>query len=276
MRLVERLVEERDAHIGHALYYWTQVSMCFNSNHMEGSTLTAAQTAQIFETGAFQAGAGESIRVDDAIETTNHFQAFDHILDHVDDPVDKDFVCTLHRILKSGTRQARITLSNVGGYKVADNEIVQMLGVTSTRTAPAAAVPRLMERVFAAYTALDDDPVRIAACHWAFEKVHPFADGNGRVGRLVMFKECLRLDTVPPIVNDSHHAAYVNALGRFPGQPGWLVDLLLSERDAYLDHYVRRLAPKVEFGYNDSWDARAHAADLARAASFAAAVEERG
>ena len=197
-RLVDRLRYERDARIDHALFYWTQVFMAYNSNHMEGSTLTPEQTRQIYDTGRLLADADEQIRLDDAIETRNHFTAFNYVIDHADDPVDAGYVCRLHALLKRGTSQDGDPGFNVGGYKTRDNAIVQRMGVAMVRTVPAGDVPGMMERVYAAYAGLSDDPVRIAMCHWMFERVHPFSDGNGRVGRLVMFKECLRLDTVPP------------------------------------------------------------------------------
>ena len=196
-RLVDRLRYERDARIDHALFYWTQVFMAYNSNHMEGSTLTPEQTRQIYDTGRLLADADEQIRLDDAIETRNHFTAFNYVIDHADDPVDAGYVCRLHALLKRGTSQDGDPGFNVGGYKTRDNAIVQRMGVAMVRTVPAGDVPGMMERVYAAYAGLSDDPVRIAMCHWMFERVHPFSDGNGRVGRLVMFKECLRLDTVP-------------------------------------------------------------------------------
>ena len=181
-RLVDRLRYERDARIDHALFYWTQVFMAYNSNHMEGSTLTPEQTRQIYDTGRLLADADEQIRLDDAIETRNHFTAFNYVIDHADDPVDAGYVCRLHALLKRGTSQDGDPGFNVGGYKTRDNAIVQRMGVAMVRTVPAGDVPGMMERVYAAYAGLSDDPVRIAMCHWMFEWVHPFSDGNGRVG----------------------------------------------------------------------------------------------
>ena len=135
-------------------------------------------------------------------------------------------------------------------------------------------VPGMMERVYAAYAGLSDDPVRIAMCHWMFERVHPFSDGNGRVGRLVMFKECLRLDTVPPLVRDENRNMYVRGLDEFPGQPGWLVDTLLAERDSYLSSFIETLAPgAVRCSYADEWSEGASSGVLAEAADFERDVE---
>lgn len=273
-RLVDRLRYERDARIDHALFYWTQVFMAYNSNHMEGSTLTPEQTRQIYDTGRLLADADEQIRLDDAIETRNHFTAFNYVIDHADDPVDAGYVCRLHALLKRGTSQDGDPGFNVGGYKTRDNAIVQRMGVAMVRTVPAGDVPGMMERVYAAYAGLSDDPVRIAMCHWMFERVHPFSDGNGRVGRLVMFKECLRLDTVPPLMRDENRNMYVRGLDEFPGQPGWLVDTLLAERDSYLSSFIETLAPgAVRCSYADEWSEGASSGVLAEAADFERDVE---
>ena len=274
MRLVDRLIFERDRHIDHALFYWTQIQLSYNSNHMEGSTLTPAQTAQIYETGRFLADKpGEQLNIDDAIETANHFDAFNFMLDHADEPVDKELVCSLHATLKRGTKQSKVLDMNMGEYKRQDNEIMQVLGVSAAATAPAAAVPALMEQVFAECASLNDDHLLLAQAHWMFEKVHPFSDGNGRVGRLVLFKECLRLNTVPPIIRDEHHNLYTSALDQYPQEPGWLVDLMASERDAYRDGFMSKMAPgEIDYTYHDSWNAAEHEDDLARAAGFRATI----
>lgn len=273
-RLAERLIAERDGHVSHSLFYWTQVMLSYNSNHMEGSTLTAAQTAQIFETGRFLTEQDEQVTLDDAIETANHFDAFNYMLDHVDAPVDRTLVCHLQALLKHGTSQERQLWRNVGDYKTADNEIVQQFGVSAAATAPAATVPEFMDEVFDAYARLDDDPLRIAMCHWMFEKVHPFSDGNGRIGRIIMFKECLRLDTVPPLIRDEHHNRYVNALDKFPEEPGWLVDLTLNARDGYRSTFMEQMAPgQLEYTYHDTWRQSDYRDDLAAAADFKQRIE---
>lgn len=274
MRLVDRIRYERDERIDHALFYWTQIFMAYNSNHMEGSTLTSEQTRQIYETGRLLADGNEQIKLDDAIETRNHFTAFNYIIDHANEPVDTAFVCHLHALLKNGTSQANDPGFNVGGYKTRDNAIMQHMGVTMVRTVPSEHVPEMMERVFDAYATLDDNPVRIAMCHWMFERVHPFSDGNGRVGRLVMFKECLRLDTVPPLVRDEHRNMYVKGLDEFPEQPGWLVDTLLGERDAYLSTFIENLAPGlVDYSYVDEWSEKESAGILSEALDFEHDIE---
>ncbi|KAA8816734.1 cell filamentation protein Fic [Bifidobacterium rousetti] len=252
VRLVDWLKRERDQRVGGGLYYNTQILFAYNSNHMEGSTLSPEQTAQLYDTGALLPdNAIDQIRADDVIETRNHFLTFNWILDHVDEPVDRTMVCTLHAMLKRGTGQELDPDRNVGGYKVLPNVISQMLGV---HTALPEDVPQAMELVFALYRDLRDDPYEIAKAHWMFETTHPFSDGNGRIGRLVMFKELLRLDTVPVIVGDSDKNLYVRGLSRFGVEPGYLVDTLLTERDRY-ESLMERLAPgRIRYSYVSEWD----------------------
>lgn len=252
-RIVDRLVSERDTGYSNGIYVPTQIQFAWNSNHMEGSTLTARQTAQLFATGTYTAGSeGETIRPDDAIETRNHFTAFRWILDHVDDPVDRDMVCHVHAILKGGTAQAADPSLSVGDYKRRPNVIGAL--ATPVRTAMPDDVPRLMDDLFGILAGLEDDPLQIARAHWMFERIHPFSDGNGRVGRLIIFKELLRIDALPFVIHDSLRDRYINGLMKFPEEPGYLVDTLLFERDMYRAHI---LLPgggdDLAYTYRDSW-----------------------
>lgn len=192
--------------------------MAYNSNHMEGSTLSADQTRQIYEDGSLSPDSPGRIVVDDAIETRNHFVAFNYMLDHVDDPVDAALVCRLHVLLKRGTSQERDPLRNVGGYKTVDNEIAQQLGVTSVRTVPAANVADMMGRVYDAYRRLDDDPLRIAMAHWMFENIHPFMDGNGRTGRQLLNFMLIEHGYRPVAIKHDAGRAYARSL------EAWQVD----------------------------------------------------
>ena len=252
VRLVDWLKSERDQHVGGGLYYNSQILFAYNSNHMEGSTLSPEQTAQLFNTGALLPdNINDEIRADDVAETTNHFNAFNWVLDHVDDPVNKSLVCSLHGILKRGTSQEFDANRNVGGYKIVPNVISQLEGI---HTVLPADVPLAMKQVFSLYSQLEDDPFTIAKAHWMFESTHPFSDGNGRIGRLVMFKELLRLDSVPALVLDEHHNLYTRALKNFPSEPGYLVDLLLNERD-YYQRMIETYAPnRIRYSYVDQWN----------------------
>lgn len=272
-RILHRLIRERDAGYSNGIYVPTQLQFAWNSNHMEGSTLTPRQTAQIFKTGTFTTDGPERVRVDDAIETRNHFTAFRWMLDHADEPVDKDFVCHLHAILKNGTRQADDPLFNVGGYKKEPNVIGN--AVVEVHVAMPEDVPALMDRLFDVYAHLEDDPYQIARAHWMFEKIHPFSDGNGRVGRLVMYKELLRIDALPVIIHDSLHDRYVANMDKFPEEPGWLVELLLFERDIYKEKILKPIGDQLSYTYNDHWDGHGHDDDLRGDIEFKQAVESK-
>ena len=237
-RIVERLIRERDTRYGDGIYTTTQIQFAWNSNHMEGSTLTAKQTAQLFATGTYTTDGSEQVNPDDALETRNHFAAFRWILDHADEPVDRDMVCHLHAILKQGTRQVSDSLFNVGGYKTRPNFIGNP--VTPTRTALPQDVPEFMDRLFDMCTKLEDEPYQIARVHWTFEKIHPFSDGNGRIGRLIMFKECLCNNIVPFIITDELKMFYYRGLKEWTYEKGYLIDTCLSAQDNFkkiLDYF---------------------------------------
>ena len=237
-RIVERLIRERDTRYGDGIYTTTQIQFAWNSNHMEGSTLTAKQTAQLFATGTYTTDGSEQVNPDDALETRNHFAAFRWILDHADEPVDRDMVCHLHAILKQGTRQVSDSLFNVGGYKTRPNFIGNP--VTPTRTALPQDVPEFMDRLFDMCTKLEDEPYQIARVHWTFEKIHPFSDGNGRIGRLIMFKECLKYNIVPFIIEENLKLFYYRGLKEWYNEKGYLTDTCLTAQDkykAYLDYF---------------------------------------
>ncbi len=272
-RIVERLISERDSGYSNGIYVATQLQFAWNSNHMEGSTLTPKQTAQIFNTGTFTMDGTERVSVDDAVETRNHFIAFRWILDHADDTVDKDFVCHLHAILKNGTRQADAPMYNVGGYKTEPNIIGD--AVTPTYVALPEDVPQAMDRLFDVYACMKDDPYQIARAHWMFEKIHPFSDGNGRVGRLIMFKELLRIDALPAIIHDSLHDRYTRNMSKFPEEPGWLVDLILFERDLYQDKVLDQVRADIDYTYNDQWNEGDYADQLREDAEFKTMLETR-
>ena len=157
-RIVERLIRERDTRYGDGIYTTTQIQFAWNSNHMEGSTLTAKQTAQLFATSTYTTDGSEQVNPDDALETRNHFAAFRWILDHADEPVDRDMVCHLHAILKQGTRQVSDSLFNVGGYKTRPNFIGNP--VTPTGTALPQDVPEFMDRLFDMCTKLRMNRIR--------------------------------------------------------------------------------------------------------------------
>lgn len=257
MRLVDWLNAERTDGISHGLYYNTQIAMAYNSNHMEGSTLTPEQTAQLYDTGTVLPGSlNERIKADDVIEMSNHFRLLDWMLDHADEPVDQQMVCRMHAILKRGTSQELDPDRNIGGYKVLPNVISAVEGI---HTVLPKDVPAAMNLVFQLYADLQDSPYDIAKAHWMFETTHPFSDGNGRVGRMIMFKELLRIDSIPTLILDAKKVFYNRGLRNFASEPGFLVDTLLESRDHYRECFIETLAPnRIAYSYEDAWDRKSY------------------
>ena len=170
----------------------TQIELTYNSNHMEGSRLTADQTRYIFETNTIGVLKDETINVDDIIETSNHFRCIDLIIENRSKKLSEAFIKELHRVLKYGTSDSRKAWFAVGDYKKQPNEVGGEI-TTLPRDVHAEMRRLLTEYENGAPKTLED----IVEFHARFEKIHPFQDGNGRVGRLIMFKECMRFGVVP-------------------------------------------------------------------------------
>jgi Fic family protein len=232
--LLARLKDERASRMSGGIYHKVQVELTYNSNHMEGSQLTHDQTRLIFETATVGAE-GVALRVDDVIEAANHFRCVDYIIDHALEPLSEPLFKELHRMLKSSTSDADKDWFAMGDYKRLPNE------VGGRSTTPPEDVSREMQRVIATYEtvpahSLDD----VIAFHVAFERIHPFQDGNGRVGRLIMFKECLRHTITPFVISDDTKLFYYRGLARWDGEKGWLRDTCLSAQDTFkewLDYF---------------------------------------
>ena len=234
MPLLAVLREQKDAKLKGGIYHRTQIDLTYNSNHIEGSRLTHDQTRYIFETNTIGIE-GESVRVDDIIETTNHFRCIDIIIDRADERLTESLIKELHAVLKAGTSDSRRDWFAVGDYKRLPNEV----GGNDT-TAPED-VKREMRALFAEYNAIKkksfDD---ILDLHQRFEAIHPFQDGNGRVGRLIMFKECLANGIVPFIITDDLKMFYYRGLQQWPRIKEYLRDTCLTAQDNYkalLDYF---------------------------------------
>ena len=223
--LLKRLREEKSARVRGGIYHKLQIDLAYNSNHIEGSRLSLDQTRLIFETHTISPSA-ESVRVDDIVEAANHFRAFDYVIDGVFRPLTQTVMKELHGILKSSTSDAVLDWFTVGDYKRIPNE------VAGRQTTPPEQVAAELDDLLKAY-----EPARahtleeIVAFHVAFERIHPFQDGNGRVGRLVMFKECLASDIVPFVVFDDMKAFYYRGLSEWDVERGYLLDTLRSAQD---------------------------------------------
>lgn len=231
--VLRSLKEEKDAKISGGLYHETQVRLTYNSNRIEGSRLTEDQTRLIFETRTIDAG-GEDIPVDDIIETANHFRAVDYVIDNAEARLDEAFIKELHRILKTGTQDASLSWFNVGEYKARANTVGGMETVAPQRVAEA--VKDLLKRYDATAHSFED----IVEFHYEFECIHPFQDGNGRVGRLIAFKECLKHDIVPFIIEDVKKSYYYRGLREWKNERGFLLGTCLDGQDTYkrlLDYF---------------------------------------
>ena len=224
--VLQRLREEKDARLPGGLYHELQVRMTYNSNHMEGSTLSEEQTRLIFETNTIDAGDG--IPVDDILETVHHFRAIDYVIDHAEDPLTEDFIKELHYILKHDTRDASLAWFAVGGYKKRANV------VSGLETARPKEVPARMKDLLTAWNAKSDvSIIDIITFHSDFEHIHPFQDGNGRVGRLIALKECLHWNVVPFIIEDAKKAFYYRGLSEWRNEKGYLTDTCLDGQDTF-------------------------------------------
>lgn len=227
-KLTSFLLEEMESHRKGGIYHKTQVQLAYNSNRIEGSKLTEEQTRLIFETRTIGFKDQEAVPVDDIIETTNHFVAFDYLLRTISQPLSQEIIREFHRILKTGTADAQKTYFNVGGYKQLANEVGR------NETARPKEVQQRMDELGKWYNEQDQRTLQtLAEYHWRFENIHPFQDGNGRVGRLILFRECLRNNILPFVIDDNHKLYYYRGLKEFKTTPGFLVGTMQSAQDTY-------------------------------------------
>ena len=221
--LLDILKEQKTSKYSGGIYHKTQIDLTYNSNHMEGSRLTHDQTRYIFETNTIGVEK-EVLNVDDVIETANHFRCIDMIIDHAKAALTEKFIKELHLILKNGTSDSRKDWVAVGDYKKLPNEVGGKMKVLLTE-----------------YNAKEEKTFEdILDFHVKFERIHPFQDGNGRVGRLIMFKECLKYNIVPFIIEDNLKMFYYRGLREWDNEKGYLTDTCLTAQDkykAYLDYF---------------------------------------
>lgn len=232
--LLKRLREEKEGKVSGGIYHRTQIDLTYNSNHIEGSKLTHEQTRYIFETNTIGI-TDASVNVDDIVETTNHFRCIDLIIDRAEDKLSEAFIKEIHRILKTGTSDSRKSWFNVGDYKKLPNE------VGGNATCPLEEVHARMKTLLASYNDKKEKSLEdIIDLHQKFETIHPFQDGNGRVGRLVMFKECLANGIVPFIITEELKLFYYRGLKEWGHVNGFLTGTCLTAQDYYkklLDYF---------------------------------------
>lgn len=222
------LQREKQSKLKGGLYHKTQINLAYNSNKIEGSRLTEEQTRYIFETRTIGFKEQEAVSVDDIIETCNHFVAFDYLIDTIEEPLTSQFIKSLHKILKNGTLDASKDWFNVGDWKKLPNEI----GGNPT-TLPQN-VDFEMQKLNESYNFNKQiNFENIIDYHYYFEKIHPFQDGNGRVGRLIMFRECLKNDIEPFIITDEHKQFYYRGLREYEKIKDYFLDTCLAAQDIY-------------------------------------------
>ncbi len=228
------LREQKRSNQHGGIYHKLQIELTYNSNHIEGSKLTHDQTRYIFETNTL-GFENEAVNVDDIVETVNHFRCIDYVIENAEKHLTEAFIKELHKMLKTGTADSRKDWFAVGKYKKFANEVGGEI------TAAPDEVPARMKKLISQYSDLKAVTLEnILDFHYQFEAIHPFQDGNGRVGRLIMLKECLRHSIVPFIISDDLKMFYYRGLKNWEQERGWLTDTILTAQDrfnAYLDYF---------------------------------------
>lgn len=237
MELLKIFREEKSSRMKGGIYHQTQIKLAYNTNRIEGSKLSEEQTRYIYETNTIYFENGDTTAsVDDIIETVNHFSCFDYMLDIADQPLSEEHIKKFHYLLKINTSDSKKDWFRVGEYKLKPNTVG---GIETTLPSD---VPSDMSDLIKTYRnkisiSIDD----IIDFHYQFERIHPFQDGNGRVGRLIIFKECLAHNIIPFIIEDDHKFFYYRGLSEYPNVKEFLIDTCLSAQDNYkkiLDYFL--------------------------------------
>lgn len=224
--ILQILREEKEHKISGGLYHELQIRMTYNSNHIEGSKLSEDQTRRIFEINTLDAE--DDLPVDDIIETVNHFRAIDYCIDIAEEPLSEDIIKHLHYLLKSRTKDETLSWFKVGDYKLRPN-VVGGIKTTAPKN-----VATDIKVLLAAYLKKEMLTLKdIIDFHYRFERIHPFQDGNGRVGRLIAFKECLKNNLVPFIIEDQKKHYYYRGLKEYNNEPGFLIDTCYDAQDTF-------------------------------------------
>ena len=238
VNVLKALREQKEMKLKGNLYHQTQVSFAYNTNHIEGSTLTEDQTRYIFETNTILFEGDTVAKVDDILETSNHFKLVDYMLDVADKKLTEKMIKEFHKILKDGTSDSRVEWFNVGEYKQRANTIGEGVKTTLPQN-----VEKDMGKLMDWYNLLKHITIKeIIEFHYRFESIHPFQDGNGRIGRLIMFKECLKNNIIPFIIRDADKLYYYRGLKEYKNEKGYLIDTCLNAQDQYvklIEYYLK-------------------------------------
>lgn len=232
-RLKEELIQQRKSKFKGNIYHYSQVNFAYNSNKIEGGRLSEDETEEIFETDSFIPKSDEIIKLDDLIEMKNHFRLFDYALDTLNDDLSKEMIINMNKILKRNTTDEENPRYNVGGFKIIPNKI-GLINVIDT-SAPED-VEKDIGNLLLEYKKIKNVTIEdIIDFHYKFELIHPFGDGNGRVGRMIMFRECLRNNIMPFIVLDNDKPFYMRGLKNYKNDKLFLIDTIKHEQDLYED-----------------------------------------
>ena len=229
INVLKVLREQKEMKLKGNLYHNTQIIFAYNTNHIEGSKLTEDQTRYIYETNTLLTEKESITNLDDIIETANHFKLVDYMLDVADEELTEEMIKEFHKILKEGTSDSRKDWFNVGDYKKLANEAGNM------KTTLPKNVQKDMIKLMQWYNSLGKVKIEdIIEFHYRFECIHPFQDGNGRVGRIIMFKECLKNNIIPFIILDKDKLFYYRGLKEYKSEKGYLIDTCLNAQDQYV------------------------------------------
>lgn len=230
-KLKRELVSQKNSKFKGNIYHYSQVNFAYNSNKIEGTHLSEDETEEIFVTNSYIPKSDDVVKLDDLIEMKNHFRLFDYMLDIYEKKLDKNIIIEMNKILKRGTSDEDNPRYNVGGFKIVPNKIglINVINTSSPKD-----TPRDIDNLLSWYNSLKNITIEdIIEFNYKFEKIHPFGDGNGRVGRMIMFKECLKNDIMPFIILDSDKPFYLRGLKNYENDKMFLIDTIKNEQDLY-------------------------------------------
>lgn len=231
LKLKNELIEQRKTRFKGNIYHFSQVNFAYNSNKIEGSHLTEDETEEIFETNSFIPKDNAAIKVDDLTEMKNHFRLFDYMIDIIDDDLTKENIIEMNKILKRNTFDEDNPRYNVGGFKIVPNKIGL---INIIETSHPDNVEEDMDKLLNWYRKIKKITLEdIIEFHVRFERIHPFGDGNGRVGRIIMFKGCLKNNIIPFIILDKDKPYYIRGLKEYKNDKMYLIDTIKNEQDIY-------------------------------------------
>jgi len=230
-KLKRELVSQKNSKFKGNIYHYSQVNFAYNSNKIEGTHLSEDETEEIFVTNSYIPKSDDVVKLDDLMEMKNHFRLFDYMLDIYEKKLDKNIIIEMNKILKRGTSDEDNPRYNVGGFKIVPNKIglINVINTSSPKD-----TPKDIDNLLSWYNSLKNITLEdIIEFHYKFEKIHPFGDGNGRVGRMIMFKECLKNDIMPFIILDSDKPFYLRGLKNYENDKMFLIDTIKNEQDLY-------------------------------------------